>query len=74
MHILFFILFSIFFIIFLVLRFFANLFRSGNNHSANDGQQKESRFTSTPKEDSKKVFKKNEGEYVEYEEINENNS
>lgn len=71
MTIILFILFSIIFlVVFFVLRIFSFVIRPKSTGSVNNGQRKGSRFTFTRRQESKKVFEKNEGEYVDFEEIN----
>ena len=67
--ILFFILFFICLAVLLVLRIFSFVIRPRRSGSSNTGQQKEPLFTFTRRQNSKKIFGKNEGEYTEFEEI-----
>jgi len=69
MHILLFILLFIFLIIFFVLSLIISIFRPRNFRRTQKTQQQNSPFSSAQQQNSRKIFEKSEGEYVDFEEV-----
>jgi ABC-type multidrug transport system fused ATPase/permease subunit len=72
MHILLFILLFIFLIVFLALRLVFSIFNPRNYFRSNNKTEQRnsnSYYSSAQQQTSIKVFEKNEGEYVEFEEV-----
>jgi len=70
MHILLFILLFIFLIIFFVLSLIVSIFRPRNFRRTRKTEQQNSPFSSAQQQqNSRKIFEKSEGEYVDFEEV-----
>ena|GEM_PF-3186200 len=64
-----FIFFFVFIIIFFVLSFLFSIFRPRNFRSARKRKQQDSPFSTAQQQNSRKIFEKSEGEYIDFEEV-----
>ena len=61
----------VFFFIYMIIRFFSNIFRAFRQGNPREERQKEGDVTIRKPRGDKKIIDKDEGEYIKYEELDE---